>query len=69
AVFNPAVALGTTLLGLTATGSVWIYLVANFAAAVAAALLFNALDLGSDKATAATAAEQAGLRAPAEPAP
>lgn len=67
AVFNPAVAMGVTLLGLAATGSVWIYLVANFAGAIAAALLFNALDLGADKATAATAREQAGLRAPAEP--
>jgi len=67
AAFNPAVALGITLLGLTAVGSAWIYLVANFAAGISAALLFNALDLGSDKATAATAAEQAGLQAPAEP--
>lgn len=67
-VFNPAVALGITLLGLSTVGNVWIYLVANFAGGVAAALLFNALELGTDKPTSATAAEQAGLRAPAEPA-
>ncbi|MEX2582670.1 MAG: aquaporin [Gemmatimonadota bacterium] len=68
-VFNPAVAVGVTMLGLTAAGSVWIYLVANFAGGIAAALVFNVLDLGADKATAATAAEQAGLRPPAEPIP
>lgn len=69
AVFNPAVALGVILMGLAEPGSAWIYLLANFAAAIAAALLFNALDLGRDKPTAATAAQQVGLDAPAEPAP
>lgn len=64
--FNPAVAIGVTLLGLAPAGSLWIYLIANLAGGAAAALLFNALDLGSDKPTAATAAEQGGLRAPAE---
>jgi aquaporin Z len=65
--FNPAVAVGLTLLGVTAVGSLWIYLLANFLGGAAAALVFRALDLGTDKATAATPAEQAGLRPPAEP--
>lgn len=62
--FNPAVALGITMLGLTAVANIWIYLVANLAGGVAAALLFNALDLGDDKPTAATPAQQRGLEAP-----
>lgn len=66
--FNPAVALGISLLGISATGNLWIYLVANLLGGAAAALVFNVLDLGSDKPTAATAADQARLRAPAEPA-
>lgn len=65
--FNPAVAVGITLLGLSAAANLWLYLVANLLGGAAAALLFNALDLGSDKPTAATAADQAGLRPPAEP--
>jgi aquaporin Z len=62
--FNPAVALGITMLGLTAVGSIWIYLVANLAGGAAAALLFNALDLGNDKPTAATPTQQRDLEAP-----
>ena len=65
--FNPAVAVGITMLGLVGASSIWIYLVANLAGAAAAALLFNALELGNDKPTAATAAQQAGLRAQADP--
>lgn len=49
-VFNPAVAVGVTIMGLSAPASIWIYLVADFAGAAAAAGLFNALDLGADKA-------------------
>ena len=41
AAFNPAVVLGATLLGLLSAGNVWIYLVANFAAAAAAAAFFK----------------------------
>jgi len=41
AAFNPAVVVGVTLLGLFAAGNIWIYLVANFAAASAAAALFR----------------------------
>jgi aquaporin Z len=67
--FNPAVAVGITMLGIAAPASLWLYLAANLLGGAAAALVFNALDLGADKPTAATAAEQAGLRAPAEPSP
>lgn len=65
--FNPAVAVGITMLGISAVGNLWIYLAANLVGGATAALVFNALDLGDDKPTAATAAEQAGLKAPGEP--
>ena len=39
--FNPAVAVGLCTMGLVAWGSFWIYLVAGFAAAVAAALTYK----------------------------
>ena len=39
--FNPAVAVGITLMGLAAKAKIWIYLVGNFAAAVVAALVFK----------------------------
>lgn len=64
--FNPAVALGITMLGVTGAGSIWIYLVANLAGGAAAALLFNALDLGDDKPTSATPAQQQDLKSPAQ---
>lgn len=67
--FNPAVAIGITLLGISPLANLWIYLAANFAGGAAAALVFNVLDLGRDKPTAATLSEQAGLRPAAEPAP
>ena len=41
AAFNPAVVLGLTLVGLFAASNIWIYLVANFAAAAAAAAMFK----------------------------
>lgn len=37
AAFNPAVALGATLMGLFSAANIWVYLVATFAAAAAAA--------------------------------
>jgi aquaporin Z len=43
-VFNPAVAVGITAMGLSAVANIWIYLVANFAAAAAAAFTFKALN-------------------------
>lgn len=42
--FNPAVAVGISFLGLASWNNIWIYLVANFGAAVAAALVFNLIN-------------------------
>jgi aquaporin Z len=42
--FNPAVALGISLLGISSWANIWIYLVANFAAAVVAAVVFNMIN-------------------------
>jgi aquaporin Z len=42
--FNPAVAVGISVLGLSAWSNIWIYLVANFAAAIAAALVFKTVN-------------------------
>jgi len=39
--FNPAVALGICVLGISSCGNIWIYLLADFAAAVAAAVIFQ----------------------------
>jgi aquaporin Z len=47
AVFNPAVALGVCLMGIISWGSLWIYLVACFAAAIAAAIAYKAVN-GTD---------------------
>lgn len=42
--FNPAVAVGITIMKLSPLASIWIFLVANFAAAVCAALAFKAIN-------------------------
>ena len=42
--FNPAVALGICILGISSWGNIWIYLVANFAAAVVAAVIFQLIN-------------------------
>ena len=39
--FNPAVALGITLLGISSWHNVWIYLVANLAGGAVAAVIFQ----------------------------
>jgi len=39
--FNPAVAIGLTLMGLSSVGSLWIFLVANLAGGALAALAFR----------------------------
>lgn len=65
--FNPAVAVGIVTMGLVGVSSLWIYLLANLFGGAVAALLFNALDLGNDKATTATPAEQTRLRAAGVP--
>ena len=41
AVFNPAVAIGVCLMDIISWSSLWIYLVANFAGAAVAALVFR----------------------------
>lgn len=40
-VFNPAVAVGVTILGLSAVADIWIFLVANLLAGVAAAYVYR----------------------------
>jgi len=42
--FNPAVAVGITMLGLVGAGSLWIYLAANLLGGAVAAVVFNALN-------------------------
>lgn len=42
--FNPAVAVGICFLGIASWSDIWIYLVANFAAAVLAAVVFNLIN-------------------------
>lgn len=42
--FNPAVAFGISLLGISSWNNIWIYLVANFAAAIVAAFVFNLIN-------------------------
>ena len=42
--FNPAVAVGISVMGISSWSNIWIYLVANFAAALIAALIFNAIN-------------------------
>jgi aquaporin Z len=64
--FNPAVAAGLVAMGIAAPVSLWVYLVAQLAAGAGAALVFNALDLGEDKPTTATPAQQAALEGAAD---
>jgi aquaporin Z len=40
-VFNPAVAVGITIMGLSSLANIWIFLVANFAGGIAAAAAFR----------------------------
>ena len=40
--FNPAVAVGASLMGLFSWANIWIYLVAELAAGIVAALIFKA---------------------------
>ena len=42
--FNPAVALGISVLGISSWNNIWIYLLADFAAAVVAAVVFNIIN-------------------------
>jgi aquaporin Z len=56
--FNPAVAIGATVMGLFTWGHIWIYLVANFAGGAAAAYAFRLTQPGE---------QPTGERGPAEP--
>jgi aquaporin Z len=49
AAFNPAVAVGVLVMGLSGATGFIIHLLADFAGGAVAALLFNALDMGGDK--------------------
>ena len=60
-VFNPAVATGLFVLGIAPAGTVGATFVATFAGGAAAAILFRALDLGTDKPTTATPVQQTQL--------
>ena len=42
--FNPAVAFGISLLGISTWNHIWIYLMANLAAAIVAAFVFNIIN-------------------------
>lgn len=42
--FNPAIAVGITVMGLSAVSNIWIFLVANFLGGAAAALVFTSLN-------------------------
>jgi aquaporin Z len=50
--FNPAVGIGVTAMGLASVAKLVVYLVADFAGGAAAAVLFNALNMGGDKSAA-----------------
>jgi aquaporin Z len=56
--FNPAVAVGATVMGMFAWGHLWIYLVANFAGGAAAAYAFRLTQPGA----APRAAQRSPLR-------
>ena len=44
AAFNPAVAVGISIMGLSAWSNIWIYFLANFSAGVVAAAMFKLLN-------------------------
>ena len=47
-VFNPAVAVGITIMGMVDLSFFWVYFVATLAGGAVAALAFNALKLSAD---------------------
>ena len=47
-VFNPAVAVGITIMGMVDLSFIWVYFVATLLGGAAAALAFNALKLSAD---------------------
>jgi aquaporin Z len=67
--FNPAVSLGTLVFGAIAASDIWVFFLPQLIAGALAGVVFNLLDLGNDKATTATPAEQASLTPQAQPGP
>ena len=59
-VFNPAVAVGVSMMGLSPWASIWIYLLANFAAGAAAAVAFGVVNPG-DKLERITMRQSRGV--------
>jgi aquaporin Z len=53
--FNPAVGLGITLLGVSTWNNIWIYVVADLAAAIVAAFVFNLINPSQQVTPIATA--------------
>ncbi len=52
--FNPAVALGISMLGISSWNNIWIYLAANFGAAIVAAFVFNLINPAAQTTPIAT---------------
>jgi aquaporin Z len=69
AAFNPAVSVGLALLGIVEVGEMFTMIAVQLVGGAVAAALFEWLDLGVDKPTTATPAEQTGLRAAGDPEP
>ena len=66
--FNPAVTVGALVMGLIGPAEAITFLLPQLVGAALAALVFKVLDMGNDKPTTATAAQQAELRSAGEPA-
>lgn len=47
--FNPAVAVGVTLMGLSKLANIWIFLVGNFAGGIVAAIVFKLVNTEEDE--------------------
>ncbi|MEZ6127041.1 MAG: aquaporin, partial [Planctomycetaceae bacterium] len=50
AVFNPAVAVGITLMGLSTWAGIWMYMVADIAGAIVAAFVFRTVNASEEAA-------------------
>src|SRR5690349_7599214 len=61
--FNPAVAIGASVLGMFAWSDIWIYLLAGFAGGVAAAAVFRLTQPAAEPAPSRRAEGDLGLRA------
>jgi aquaporin Z len=61
--FNPAVAIGASVLGMFAWSNIWIYLLAGFAGGVAAAAVFRLTQPAAERAPSRRAEGDLGLRA------